>query len=183
MSDSVRPFRWTLQKRLSLLLLADGEKSNLEIAAACGTSDRQLRRWIQHPEFAESLRLARAELDAAVLTFAIAQRRKRVARANRDWLKLQRVIDARASDPEMADVPGGDTGLLLHRERAIGTGKQQTVIDEYEIDTGLLRMMLEHERQAAQELGQWTEKREQKLDASEAFINALREFGRGRAPG
>jgi hypothetical protein len=32
------------------------------------------------------------------------------------------------------------------------------VVEEYEVDTGLLKALLDHEKQAAQELGQWSEK-------------------------
>jgi hypothetical protein len=32
------------------------------------------------------------------------------------------------------------------------------VVEEYEVDTGLLKELREHEKQAAQELGQWSDK-------------------------
>jgi hypothetical protein len=31
-------------------------------------------------------------------------------------------------------------------------------VEEYQVDTGLLKELREHEKQAAQELGQWSEK-------------------------
>ena len=39
-------------------------------------------------------------------------------------------------------------------------GKRFETIEEFLIDTGLLREMREHEKQAAIELGEWAEKRE-----------------------
>jgi hypothetical protein len=63
------------------------------------------------------------------------------------------------------DAPGASTGLLVRRERSIGSGANQKFVAEYEVDTGLLRELRELEKQAAIDLGQWTEKRDVKMDA------------------
>lgn len=60
----------------------------------------------------------------------------------------------------MKDVPGGNTGLLVRTTKGIGSGDTFQIVDEYAVDTGLLRELREHEKQAAQELGQWIDKSE-----------------------
>jgi hypothetical protein len=74
---------------------------------------------------------------------------------------LQQVIQERAADPDMQHIPGGKTGLLVHTTKAIGAGRTQQLIDEYTLDAVLLREAREHEKQAAQEVGDWVEKNEQ----------------------
>jgi len=69
-------------------------------------------------------------------------------------------LPQRAAAVEFAEVPGGTTGLLVHTYKAIGTGEFVEKVDEYAVDTGLLAELRAHEKQAAQELGQWVEKGE-----------------------
>jgi hypothetical protein len=76
------------------------------------------------------------------------------------WLRLQQVIVERAASAEMQRVPGGRTGLLTHAVKGIGAGENFQVVDAYDVDASLLREMREIEKQAAQEVGQWTEKHE-----------------------
>ena len=80
------------------------------------------------------------------------------------WKKMQRVIAERAKDPVMEKAPGGRTGLLVHRRKVIGQGDNGMMVDEYEVDTGLLHELRETERQAAQEMGEWVSKHEDVTD-------------------
>lgn len=73
---------------------------------------------------------------------------------------MQQVIAERAEDIELQDVAGGKTGLIVHNVKGVGKGEDFQLIDLYEVDTGLLKELREHEKQAAQELGQWTEKKD-----------------------
>ena len=63
--------------------------------------------------------------------------------------------------------------------QAIGVGANQQTIEEYAIDTGLLKEFRAHEQQAAQELGEWVEKKDTTLDATDKFIAAMMEWGAG----
>ena len=94
----------------------------------------------------------------------------------RSWL-MERVVEARAArygamageDPETAAaqaakaVVGGDvpfeatTGLLVEKESVNNNGYRAV---EWSVDVGLLKEMREHEKQVAQELGEWVEKSE-----------------------
>ncbi len=55
-------------------------------------------------------------------------------------------------------MPGGSTGLLMWKVKLIGRGVGARVIEEFRLDTGLLRELLAHEKQVAQELGEWDAK-------------------------
>lgn len=108
--------------------------------------------------------------------------------------KLEQVIAERAADAWLADVPGGKTGLVVKNLKSVKhvyeadpedeKGKAyQVTVEQWEssIDTGLLRELREHEKQVAQELGEWTEKSEEKHvgDPDRPIEFVYREF---RAP-
>lgn len=88
----------------------------------------------------------------------ISIKQNRIDALNDRWLGMQRLVEARANDPETIKGPGGDTGMVVHTVKTIGTGDRQKTVNEYTFDAALQREIRETERQAAQELGQWTEK-------------------------
>lgn len=96
----------------------------------------------------------RAEADSKVITDGILERSERIARLERRAVKLDEVIAARASDPSMLDVPGGHTGLLVRSYKAAGP----QLVEEFAVDTGLLKELRATEQQAATELGEWLTK-------------------------
>lgn len=131
-----------------------------------------------------------------VIKAEIGKRNDRVAALNERWHLMRQVISERAADaryraqqaaekakkdgkPAPAPIPGDMTGLLVRRARSVGSGKAATVIVEYEVDTGTLKELRGHEQQAAQELGQWTEKTDSTVrfpalkDATEDEIRAM----------
>ena len=112
---------------------------------------------------------ARAELQSS----GIANRQNRIDALNDRWLKMQQVITERANDPLVQNVPGGTTGLIVPKPMLVKVydaggeesdtlhpTKESEMSYEYAVDTGLLKEMRETEKQAAQEMGQWSEKRE-----------------------
>jgi hypothetical protein len=106
-----------------------------------------------------------------------------VAAQNDRWQRYQRLIDAAAADPTMADIPGGDTGMLVRTAKLVKvydagpvaasldldrdvdpeqlrSAKREVLVYEYARETSVSAEMRALEKQAAQELGQWAEKRE-----------------------
>jgi hypothetical protein len=73
-------------------------------------------------------------------------------------------LDRAEADPtytsEWAGVAGATTGFIVKVVKTIGSGQNQQVITEFKLDKDLLEAFLAHEKQAAQELGQWIEKRD-----------------------
>jgi hypothetical protein len=160
MSENVAPFEWNAQREQVATLLAEGELTDDEIGDKVGISSRQITRWKTHPDFTAKVATLSAELGDAMLKYAIARRVRRVKALDARQKKMLQVIDERSTDPKMADVPGGVTGLIVHDVKGVGKGEDFHLIDLYAVDIGLLRELREHEKQAAQELGQWAEKRE-----------------------
>jgi hypothetical protein len=98
-----------------------------------------------------------AKLAAEIRGKGLVELSNRVDALNQRWNRLHRVIDDRAKDPTMT-APGAETGLLVRTHKQLGSAEYPNIVEEYEVDTGLLKALLDHEKQAAQELGQWSEK-------------------------
>ena len=128
--------------------------TNAEIAKACGVTRAGLALWQQVPAFQERITRHIEEYRERIVAEGIANRQNRINALNDRWHRMRTVIDER-SDELDGRVAGGGTGLLARQIKLSTTGVQ---VEEFVVDTGLLREMRETEKQAAQELGQWTEK-------------------------
>lgn len=153
------PFPWDDLRREAAQLLADGRLTDQEIADKAGVARTTLWRWRKHPEFAAEIEEHLDAFRSEVRRRGIADRERRIKALNDRWNRLQRLIEARADDPDLASIPGGDTGLLVKTVRTRSLGEieiEKTVTAE--LDAVLLKELREHEKQAAQELGQWVDK-------------------------
>jgi transposase-like protein len=157
MSGNVRPFRLSARRAKAAQLVAEGALTEAQIAAQLGIHDRQLRRWKKHPVFAELVADIAEKLAAEIRGKGLVELRNRVNALNQRWNRLHRIIDDRAKDKTMR-APGASTGLLTRTYKQIGSGESAEKVEEYQVDTGLLKELREHEKQAAQELGQWSDK-------------------------
>lgn len=151
-------FEWTEARENAAQLIAEGRLSVGEIAAKLDIPSRTLYEWRRNPDFSGRVDAIVEEVRTALTRRAVAMAEQRVARLNRDWFRLQQVIDERAADPTMADVPGGTTGLVVRTVKKIGSGEDSEIVYEYRVDDGTLAELRQIEKQAAQELGQWTER-------------------------
>lgn len=136
------------------------ELTDKQIAEQLEIGLRTLGDWKANVEF-------RARVTSHIDEFRVRVRRRGIAIVENRVSHLQRrhdlmnqVIAQRAADPDMANVPGGPTGLMVHNVKSVGAGEFAERIDLYEVDTAILKELREHERQAAQELGQWLERSE-----------------------
>lgn len=150
------PLQWTKRLEQAAVLVAEDRLTNAQISETVGIAMRTLDYWKQHPDFAQRVAEHVERFAEVTLRRGIARRERRVAALDDRWNRLQRVIEERAEDPGVADEPGGRTGLIVRTEKQVG---KATAV-EYAVDTGLLKELREHEKQAAQELGQWAEKHE-----------------------
>ncbi len=76
---------------------------------------------------------------------------------------FRRIIAERGAAMD-GEVPGGGTGLLMRQQKQLGTGDRAIITTEYLTDTGIASEIRALYKQAAQELGQWSEKRDINLD-------------------
>lgn len=157
-------------------MVAEDTLTNEQIGEKAGVSRQALDKWKLHPEFAARVQEHREAWRQEIKNKGIADRQNRVDSYNDLHNRMQRVIEARAV--EHADVPGGDTGLLVRQAKLVKvyksdgdpdddddgetlySAKRDVIVYEYAVDTALLKEMREHKKQAAQDLGQWTEKQE-----------------------
>jgi hypothetical protein len=109
--------------------------------------------WKQHPDFQSRVKQHIADLEASVLKYAIAKKRNRVARQNADWERLERIRELRADNPALGGVEGDETGLMIRQFKVIGTGHNAQTIEEYVVDTALVKARTDLEKQAAGEVG------------------------------
>ena len=159
MQHNAAEFPWTRKRERAVLDVAEDVLTNEQIASKLGVNRSTLDRWKMHPEFRLRVQEHLAATREAIRAEGIAHRQNRVDALHDRWDKLQQVIDARGDEYDGV-TPGGGTGLIVRQIKSIGVGENNQVVEEYVIDTGLLSEMRAHEKQAAQELGQWTEKRE-----------------------
>jgi hypothetical protein len=145
------------QKERSAYLVAESKFSNQEIADEVGIGVATLYVWKRDKDFMATVEEHRQAIREVVRNNGIAVLENRIASYNRRWRKCERLMEARAADPVMKNVPGGDTGLLVRSVKMIGAGIAAKEIEEFTLDASLLTKMLELEEQAAKELGQWEE--------------------------
>lgn len=151
-------FRWTKRKAQAAKDIAVGELTLEKIARDAGVSVRMVSKWKRQPEFAARVEAHVEDFRKAVRRYAIASVDRRVSYLHDALMRMRQVVAERAEDPAMQGVPGGSTGLLCRNVKGVGRDDDFQLIDLYEVDTGLLREMREHAKQAAQELGQWEER-------------------------
>lgn len=158
--QNVTAFTWTKARLQAAEAVAEDRVSDDDIATQCGISRQTLATWKRHPDFQAKVAEHIARLDAAILQVAIARKAKRVQAQQARWEKMHRVIAERAEAPEYAQAPGGQTGLLVRTFKQIGQGPSAYEVEEFAVDTGLLKELREHEKLAAEELGQRVDKKD-----------------------
>jgi hypothetical protein len=166
-------FRWNRARADAAWLLAEDDLTDVAICEAVGIGRTTLFTWKQHPDFAAKIAENIALIDAAMMKLAIAKKHKRVASLDRDWRRMERVQEARAVEHD--DVPGGDTGLLVRQIKQIGAGRDVQIVEEYVVDTALLKEKRETMKQAATELGQWTDRNATELSGEIGVHNTYAE--------
>lgn len=132
-----------------------GRKAYLSAGYDAGNADSCASRLSKHVQVAARIEELRTALAQGILKVSIRETDQRLSRQQDRWDRMHRVIEERANSPEMEAVAGGKTGLLVRKLKQIGAGDNAQVVEEYEVDTGLLSEIRKHEEHAARELGQW----------------------------
>jgi len=156
----------TVCKSKAPALIALGEYSRAKIAELVGVRPETIGIWMRDPKFVKKVEDAKEQIHQAILQEGIGNRLERVKRLHTRWNQIDEVFLARAEDPSHALQPGWTTGLLCHEQRSLGSGELATVVDIYKVDIGTIKEERELAKQAAQELGQWTEKTQTTVDLS-----------------
>lgn len=162
------------QKKLqAALLLAQGRLTIDHIAEQVGKSPRTIDEWKQLPEMRREIHRHHEAWAQELKEFGIGDQRRRLRDLQDLYDRLWVVIGRRAQSKAMRRAAGGDTGLVCREvkkfeqvaEQVPGKdGKPETVLKnkavvKFRVDTALIDELREIQKQAAIELGQWTEKR------------------------
>lgn len=158
-----------LKKEAAAEMLVDGEFTFQAIANKVGVTLSTVWRWNQRPEFLAIVAERRELLRAKLRENGVSVRLDRIRALQDRWIRLRRIIEARAADPTMQKAAGGDTGLLVRKFVSVG----RKTVRQYEVDTGLLAEMRAIEKQAAQELGEWEEEKPKPARVDVVVHNAM----------
>lgn len=159
--------------RVQVFLEAYRECGSVKLAAEqAGVSHQQhyarLKRDAKYREAFDAVRKAieeqdkhaQEERDARIRESRIALKEHRLSVLQERWHRLQigLVTILRERSVDMDSIPGGSSGLLVRDFRG-----KDSMAEIYRIDPGIISLIMElrnHERQAAQELGQLVQKTE-----------------------
>ena len=155
---------WTKPRETAAMMLSLGHTGE-EAAAAAKVSHRALTYWKTAPEFMARIKEHVAVQHKAIQKKGIAIVENRVAIYQDTEDKIAQVNAERAVTYGKAEIPGGKTGLVVTEFKTIRVTDDKgndvlKLVPEHVVDTGLMKERRENLKQAAQELGQWAEKRE-----------------------
>lgn len=151
------------KRDLAAALLAQDELTDEQIATAVGVSRATLAKWKRLPEFAAEIERIRARFRAVVESHALGTVAGRMQEYEDRHERMKAVIAARAEAG--GDAPGAATGLLVKTFKIVG-GQDSYPVEEWQVDTGLLKELRELEKQVSIEQGQWAEKQDITLGGS-----------------
>ena len=152
-------------------LVAEDRLTDEQIAAQVGVVKVTLERWKRQPVFRSRVAAIIAEAVKRTESESINTVAGRALRYKRRAEKLDQVLAERAEDPAVANAAGGKTGLVV-RQYKIANGREPIVMEEFVVDTATLAEIRQLEKQAAQDLGQWSDRGE--LDITGAPSLAIR---------
>ena len=150
-------FAWDDVRTSAAQRVAEGKLSEDDIANELKISRATLKRWKSHPGFQARVAEIVAETAAALKKQGIRVKETRLAKLNRMVQRIESVILGRAED--MPEAPGGKSGLLARDYK--GKDADQPV---YRFDAPMVKEYRELLKQAAIEVGEWTEKREHTVE-------------------
>lgn len=151
------------RRELFARLVAGGKSATqayIEAGFSKTGAEQSACRLLKIPEVDKRVREVQSEIGSKLEKATIRDINERIREYERRWDRMRTVIEERAVAPEMQQIAGGRTGLLVRTEKGIGSGEKAVIVEEFAVDTGLLREIRELELQVSKELGQFVEKHE-----------------------
>jgi hypothetical protein len=134
------------------MLVADGHLTNVQIAADVGVTPQTLAKWKRREDFRAEVERIRTIVRDEVLHQGIALKVNRLKALNDRVNRIERIMEERAADPAMQNIPGGKTGLIKRTLKSIGSGASATIIEEFEFDATLSKEYLAVLEQSEEEM-------------------------------
>ena len=120
------------------------------------------------PKVRARIRDLKTAIAAKLINYSVREKNTRLEALQSRWEKLNRVIEQRSVAPELQQVPGGDTGLVVRTR--VGN------YNVFAVDIRTLRELRAIEEQASRESGQWMERVESTVNINLiARLNAARQ--------
>ena len=133
---------------------------------------QQGNRLLRNVEVADRLREWRATVQKQAITI----QQYRIARLADLEQRCVSIIEERAVEME-GEVAGGGSGLLVRQKKVIRSGDDITIEYQYVVDTGLIKELRELLKQAAQEVGDWTDNKRITFDSEAVIIEVAEKYG------
>ena len=155
---SLDPWTWTPERERAAQMVANGQRSNDQIAVECGVSGRSLRDWKSCPEFGERVRQYLAEYRAKLSAEGLALKSNRIALLMARAAMIRGIIRARGKHQSMANAPGttvAQKGIQIRTLKSLGGGDMTQIVEEFAVDIRLLDQECDYLQHIATELGEW----------------------------
>lgn len=144
--------RFTDKVYKAVQLVAEGRLTIPEIAREVGASVETVRGWKDAEDFKLEVKKILDREKEIRDNQTIRSKQLRLSRQHERWDAMQFIVRQRKEDFAGKDIPGGESGFIVRRYTKTGIN--------YEVDYPLLKAFLEIEKHAAQEMGDWVEKKE-----------------------
>jgi hypothetical protein len=158
----------TKKREKAAHLIAEDYLSDEKIAVKVQIGRRTLARWKADPRFSARVKEIATAYAERALRHGVARKECRIAVLADLHDRMLTVIGERAESADLADVPGGKTGLVTKMLKGIGKGDDFQVVEVYEVDTGTVKEIRALQQQVAEELGQRID-RSETLDLNKLF--------------
>jgi hypothetical protein len=142
------------KKIMAAAMIGEGRYTLNEVAQTVGMSRRQLLAWKSHDEFKVMVNNSAEAYAKRFLSEGLAKKERRLAVLNDMHERITTAVFERGESDDMAEVPGGRTGLVTRTLKGIGKGDDFQVVEVYNIDTPVVDSLISIHKAVRDELGQ-----------------------------
>src|SRR6266436_8000086 len=104
------------------MLVADSHSTEAQIAADVNVTTSTLAKWKKREDFRVEVERIQTSVRSQMLREGIALKENRIKALNDHARRIKQIMEERAADPSMQNVPGGKTGLMKRTVKSIGSG-------------------------------------------------------------
>lgn len=153
-------------------MICEEGMTTTQVAESVGYPPSVVRMWLRRDDYQAKIREYHELFEEQMMQLSVAQKSRRIADLQTLLNKQKQVIDERATAYSHIPV-GGGSGLLVKQTKSVGTGPTAYEVSEYVYDSAIVKDILSIHKQAAIELGQWSEKSEN-VSRVEHQVNVIR---------
>lgn len=129
-------------------------RSAQKIADQLKVTRKTIERWRQLPPFVARVREHQEELFRSIRAKGVAVIELRVRARQRRLNALYSICKKRAANPKRGNAEWDDTGLVVRRDKMLGSGETAMLTTEFELDAAMLKAMYDLEEGIATDMGQ-----------------------------